>query len=670
MKRGIAGAVARGTTTAGALAALALGTSSIASAAPSITEFLAGNSTYSEPLSIVTAPTSGEPAGDLWFTVNGSPAGFGIMSSTGNLTKVGEPLGNPREVTIGPEGDLWVVENGDHPRIEWGNTASSQYVASGEISLPTGSDPTGIAAGPGGDMWITEGDGTGQIVRVDPSTEKITGEFSTGLTDGGEPAQIVEGSDGNMWFAEYGGSGAIGRITPTGQITEFTAGLTTDSKPWGVALGAEGNVWFTEFSPAGKVGRITPSGQITEFGEGLTKGEPGEIVAGDNGNLYFTERGGEGAVGEITPEGKITEFTSGLTIDNAPWSITPGPDGNMWFTELEESKIATLTIAPGIALTSAHTPSTSAVTLESSILPNSQASTLSFEYGATGAYGSLSSSTSAGEGAGVMTRAISLSGLAPGTTYHYRAVAANTSGTTYGPDATFTTTTTPPAGEAPTGETPPVDTPPAVTSGQSVASTPITPILIPVEPSSPAPAAPPSIGHSAVAGVMSGVVLVDNPHSGRPEPLGSAANIPVGSIVDATHGVVSLTTALGGGRVQSATLWGGVFQFRQSGRGNGMTDIYLRGPLGPCPARGHLAQAHAARSHESAKRELWSKDSHGHYTTHGADSAATVLGTEWQTVDSCDGTLTHVRRGRVRVRDLHNHHTVVVRAGQSYLARG
>jgi hypothetical protein len=46
-----------------------------------------------------------------------------------------------------------------------------------------------------------------------------------------------------------------------------------------------------------------------------------------------------------------------------------------------------------------------------------------------------------------------------------------------------------------------------------------------------------------------------------------------------------------------------------------------------------------------------------------------VRGTEWETVDSCAGTLTHVKRGLVSVRDLHTRQTVLVPAGHSFLAR-
>ncbi|MGH2850835.1 MAG: hypothetical protein ACRDLP_09485, partial [Solirubrobacteraceae bacterium] len=62
-----------------------------------------------------------------------------------------------------------------------------------------------------------------------------------------------------------------------------------------------------------------------------------------------------------------------------------------------------------------------------------------FQYGASTAYGSQTSSWSAGSGSGSVAVSSTLSGLAPATTYHYRLVATNGSGTTAGSDATFTT---------------------------------------------------------------------------------------------------------------------------------------------------------------------------------------------------------------------------------------
>jgi hypothetical protein len=46
-----------------------------------------------------------------------------------------------------------------------------------------------------------------------------------------------------------------------------------------------------------------------------------------------------------------------------------------------------------------------------------------------------------------------------------------------------------------------------------------------------------------------------------------------------------------------------------------------------------------------------------------------VRGTEWDTVDRCDGTLTRVKRGAVVVTDFRRRVNITVRAGASYLAK-
>jgi hypothetical protein len=59
----------------------------------------------------------------------------------------------------------------------------------------------------------------------------------------------------------------------------------------------------------------------------------------------------------------------------------------------------------------------------------------------------------------------------------------------------------------------------------------------------------------------------------------------------------------------------------------------------------------------------------GRFRTTGHYSAAAVRGTTWLTEDRCDGTFTKVSRGRVSVRDFVKRKTIILTAGQSYLAR-
>jgi hypothetical protein len=98
--------------------------------------------------------------------------------------------------------------------------------------------------------------------------------------------------------------------------------------------------------------------------------------------------------------------------------------------------------------------------LTGSVNPNGQSTTYSFQFGTTTAYGLQTSPQSAGSGAQDQAVANTVTGLDPGTTYHYRVIATNASGTTVGNDRTFKT-----AGPAPP---PPRAPPPAATTGGAV----------------------------------------------------------------------------------------------------------------------------------------------------------------------------------------------------------
>jgi hypothetical protein len=181
------------------------------------------------------------------------------------------------------------------------------------------------------------------------------------------------------------------------------------------------------------------------------------------------------------------------------------------------------------------------------------------------------------------------------------------------------------------------------------------------------------LGRSAGVKVLAGTVLVHTPGSLGLTPLTGSRVIPMGSVIDATHGRLQLTTASDRhGHTQSAILWQGIFSIHQSVFGHGLTTLALAGVRALCPrARSHGARR-ATFAHASSRRSvrsLWAKDNHGHFSTRGENSVATVRGTFWETVNRCDGTLTVVKKGAVAVRDIHRHRTVLVTVGHRYLAR-
>lgn len=109
--------------------------------------------------------------------------------------------------------------------------------------------------------------------------------------------------------------------------------------------------------------------------------------------------------------------------------------------------ISTATVS-GVALAASKPAVSTGVTtnvgtttaeLHGAVDPNGASTTYYFEWGKSTSYGSASTSASAGSGTSPVSVYAKIGHLKPGTTYHYRLVATNSSGTTDGADHAFTT---------------------------------------------------------------------------------------------------------------------------------------------------------------------------------------------------------------------------------------
>ena len=99
--------------------------------------------------------------------------------------------------------------------------------------------------------------------------------------------------------------------------------------------------------------------------------------------------------------------------------------------------------APTVATGSATALTQKTAKLTGSVTPSGAATTYDFEYGTSTSYGSQTPSHYAGAGSNAVQVAAGISGLTAGQVYHFRLVAASSSGTTDGDDQTFTTATAP-----------------------------------------------------------------------------------------------------------------------------------------------------------------------------------------------------------------------------------
>jgi hypothetical protein len=94
---------------------------------------------------------------------------------------------------------------------------------------------------------------------------------------------------------------------------------------------------------------------------------------------------------------------------------------------------------PAVSTGAAIAITSTSATLDGTVNPEGEATSYYFQYGTTTSYGSQTATASAGAASANVNVSAPLASLAPNTTYHYRLVATNPSGTTLGSDVSFRT---------------------------------------------------------------------------------------------------------------------------------------------------------------------------------------------------------------------------------------
>jgi 6-phosphogluconolactonase (cycloisomerase 2 family) len=189
--------------------------------------------------------------------------------------------------------------------------------------------------------------------------------------------------------------------------------------------------------------------------------------------------------------------------------------------------------------------------------------------------------------------------------------------------------------------------------------------LIALPPAAPQPLPPPVLAKKANVAPTSGTVLIRVPGSRTFVPLTQAEQIPMGSLIDATHGTVTVTVAEPNGKIESAQFFDGEFELEQAKDGE-TTAVLAGGSFAGCPVpKKHAARAAGkGKSKNTTIRSLWA-NAHGNFQTRGRFASGAVSGTEWRTWDECDGTYIRVTRDVVLVTNLRTHRKTKVKQGHS-----
>jgi hypothetical protein len=177
----------------------------------------------------------------------------------------------------------------------------------------------------------------------------------------------------------------------------------------------------------------------------------------------------------------------------------------------------------------------------------------------------------------------------------------------------------------------------------------------------------PVLGVSGNLDPVAGHIRVKLPGSHVWVSITTLTQIPFGTIIDARHGKVTITTVGPKGKLQEISFFSGMFKLLQNKKTAEVLAVLVGGDFAVCPRiHGHAVKAEVAASGKHVVRKLWASG-HGSYTTKGGYAAGAVVGTKWLTADRCDGTLIYVATDEVNVTNLVTHRHKLVGTHRSYL---
>jgi phosphodiesterase/alkaline phosphatase D-like protein len=391
-----------------------------------------------------------------------SAAAAAPSATTGPVTSVG-PTSATIAGTVNPNGTATTVHFQYGTSTSYGSQTQSASVGSGTSGVGVSATISGLKAGTTYHYRVvaTNNSGTANgadgILTTSSAPDVTTGNASSiTATTATLNGTVNPSSRSTTWYFEYGTSTNYGTKTTSKDAGAGTSNVAVSAAIAGLKSGTTYHFRLVATSDAG-----TAQGSDHTFvpvaSPGVTT-KPASTVRdttatlngsvnplGQSTTAYF-EYGTSTSYGTSTA---VKTVGSGSNSSNVAIGVTGLKPGVTYHFRIVAKNGAgsssgsdqsfTTTGPPGIATAAATSITSSTATLNASLDSRGHTTTWYFDYGTTTAYGTKSASHSQGSSAGSHTVSFAVGGLNPGTVYHYRLVASNSSGTTVGPDTAFTT---------------------------------------------------------------------------------------------------------------------------------------------------------------------------------------------------------------------------------------
>jgi DNA-binding beta-propeller fold protein YncE len=392
-----------------------------------------GGGVLSAPGATITAPAG--PAidpvvGKIYWTNGDNTISFANLDGTGGgqLSTAGATVNGPSDVAIDPAGGKIYWANAGTGTIDFANLDGSGGGGQLNTTGATISFPNGLAIddAAGRIYWANGGGGTQPVsfANLNGSGGADLNAASNGNGAFGLALDPVSGKlyygEGDAIFSTNTSGGGGGQLN-TGSAPLDTPGfpvllktptgtgapaVTGGAQP-GSTLSCSTGSWATDL-----VGAFLYQAPQS-FGYSWSR--DGSTIPGATSNTLVASSPGEYAC-QVTAQ----NHAGAATQTSAPHTI---------------SAAALPAATTGAASNLTHT----SATLHGTVNPDGSATTYFFQYGTSIAYGKQTSSQNGGADTTTHPASALITGLSPGTSYHFRIVAHNAAGTIDGADKTFTT---------------------------------------------------------------------------------------------------------------------------------------------------------------------------------------------------------------------------------------
>jgi phosphodiesterase/alkaline phosphatase D-like protein len=385
----------------------------------------------------VIVPTHGNPQG-MTFNQSAGALFVGFNSFVSEYNEAGEAQGSfGAELVNSPKGMAVNETTGDIYVVNGGGVTVDVF--SPLVELPSAT--TGAATDIEPTSATVEGTVNPESKTLEASCEVQYGtSVAYGQTVACAPEKVGTGNEPVPVTASLAGLLAgtayhyrVVAVNSNGANPGPDATLTTAPAVQGVVNGEASEIGKTN---ATLHGSLKPNGidahYYFEYGETLSYGSTSPAPPGTDAGK------GDVATEEVVP---ATTVLSGLKANTTYYYRLVASNEFGSAPATEGGSFKTLPNDPVVSSESVAFVESEEALVSAVVNPNEASTTYHFVYGPTASYGSSApvSELELGSGGEGLTVLLTLTGLQPGTTYHYAVVATNAGGSTYGPDQAFTT---------------------------------------------------------------------------------------------------------------------------------------------------------------------------------------------------------------------------------------